>query len=224
MTEGLTYRQAVSTRRKISTAILGAVTTLSLAACGAGDSATTSASSAPTSPEVVLDEADCADAGFYVENEEFCANVLPGGPVDTEGSVTTEDGSFIAYPDGLRITIQEVTTQADDGTRSMDDKPDWTQVVTVTVLLENTGTEAIPLMSESSPTLLFGANRYEANAWMTSGGASDLPQQLVPGSSATITTDYTLPAEGLEVLALTVSPDPSTYTSYTFTDVETLVR
>jgi hypothetical protein len=216
----------MASRRTIFVTLLSSFAAVSMAACGGGDSESSSAATTSSlTEEAVPNEADCAIPAFAVDNAEFCASALPAEPtLVPEGSVTTENGSFILYPDGLRGEIQAVTRRPNDEQHPDTTHPDADTMVTVTMLLSNTGTETVPLNGQGSPTLYYGENRYEATGWMTTGDASELPQQLVAGTSATFTTDYTLPAAGVETLALEFSPDRSKYTTYTFTDVETLIQ
>jgi hypothetical protein len=205
---------------------------LPLAACGGGDDQATAeaSSSAPSAAAGTLDPSMCQDPAFLKENTEFCLSsgavaADPAQGFDMEGSVTTDDGSFIQYPDGLRGEITGVTVQPNDAQHPSDEHPDFDRLVTVTVKLSNTGEATIPLQLDPSPgTLLYGENRYEAQGWFTDNGSDDLPQQLVPGTDASFNTDYTLPANGLSKLALQFTPSSSKYTQYTFTEVETLSR
>jgi hypothetical protein len=206
------------------------VTALLLVACGGNDE--TPAAEAPaaeTSAE--LDPAQCGETEFYEANVEFCANTGVAGEVDAaaEGSVTTEEGSYVEYPDGYHAVISEVTAGPADETLISPDEPEMDGQVTVTMTITNKGDAPIALNNDSFGTspvrLLYGENRYEAQGWMTDGGVGDLPQQLVPGTSAEFATDFTLPtAETAGPLAVEFNPDASVYLTYTFTDVETLIN
>jgi hypothetical protein len=145
----------------------------------------------------------------------------------TEGSVTTADGSFVEYPNGLRLEIAKVELDPEFGERNAAVGAggfDYSQGLHVTVLFTNNGTDVYPLNKEFGGITVgvtFGVNQYEASGYMFD---DTLPSQLVPGSSATNTYDFTLPPAGVEDdLRVSVTPDASLFTTYTFTDVQTLL-
>jgi hypothetical protein len=147
--------------------------------------------------------------------------------VDAEGSVTTADGSFVQYPNGLRMEISSVSLDEAMGQADATvdpSHPDYTEGLHVTVHFVNNGTDTYTLNKEMGGItvgLTFGANRYAASGWMS---ADTLPGQLVPGSDATNTYDFTVPpASAEDNLRLTVTPDAAVFTTYTFTDVQSLI-
>jgi hypothetical protein len=72
----------------------------------------------------------------------------------------------------------------------------------------------------------YGLNLYDAQGWATlEGGVMDLPAQLVPGTSATTMSTFTLPAAGMaEGMSFTFNPNAEIYADRTWIDVETLIR
>jgi hypothetical protein len=77
-----------------------------------------------------------------------------------------------------------------------------------------------------SEDLSYGLNLYDAQGWATlEGGVTDLPAQLVPGTSATTMSTFTLPSAGMvEGLRFTFNPNSEVLTEHTWTGVETLVQ
>jgi hypothetical protein len=206
---------------------------LTLTACGGSDSDGTAfpaPSSSSASDPGELDPADCTEPEFFEEYVEFCVNsgVVDGSGNPAEGSVTTEEGSYVEYSDGLHAVISDVTAGPADETIIEDERPELDGLVTITMTISNEGGAPIQLNNDAFGTsqvnLYYGENRYEAQGWMTEGGVGDLPQRLVPGSSAEFTSRFTLPtAEMGGPLAVAFNPDSSIYLTYTFTDVETLI-
>lgn len=148
--------------------------------------------------------------------------------VRTEGSVADPGNNFVQYPNGLRGQITAVSARPDDGTHQSDQHPDFDELVTVTLQLTNTGNSPVQLNTDalgpSQVDLYYGENRYEAQGWVTEkNGIQDLPQQLVPGTSAKFDQDFTLPSSGMAVLAVKFQPE-SSYPPFVFTDVQTLIH
>jgi hypothetical protein len=200
--------------------VLLVTSSLVLAGC-AGSSASSPSAGASTSW-------DCSTSSPLSQADwtEHCAGVDNAPP--TGGSVTSADGAFVQYPTGLRGEIAAVAVKPNDDEHPDDSHPDADRLLTVTFRLSNTGSTAVQLNADATgPSLLvlyYGQNRYKATSWMTEpDGAGALPQQLVPGTNATFREDFTLPASGLDSLAVTFRPT-DTLTPYTFTDVETLLR
>jgi hypothetical protein len=216
--------------------VVGMVLCLAVAGCGGAPSSVTAQSASTSSPAV--DRSMCQDETFRAAHVALCGTDSPPGPaaISTEGSVTTKDGAFVQYPNGLRGEITKVIAKADDGTHPDDSHPDFNELVTVTVKLSNTGSTPVKLDNDGLGTsqldLYYGVNRYQAEGWMTDlHGVQDLPQQLVPGTSATFDSDFTLPSTELGTLAVTFQPgagisasESASYTAYTFTDVQTLLK
>src|SRR3954454_23907445 len=211
---------------------------------------TSSSSSATPSPDAAaslpsdeqfLDLHNCQDPAFEKAHADFCdgggaASIAAGNPPITEGSATGPNGASVVYPgDGLRVEIVKVATKPTGPGQSHydSDHPNFDAIVTVTVQLTNTGTEAVSLQRPANGLciqLFYGQDRYRATGWMTDGGESDLPQRLVPGSRTTFRQDFTLPASELGTLAVQFNRDiqspgaPSGSPNYLFTDVQTLLK
>lgn len=162
-----------------------------------------------------------------------CSSSTGGGgaaaarpPVRHEGSVTTKDGSFVKYPNGLTVRLTKVTTKP--ASRQDPDYHPGDVEVWVTESLSNQGGAPVSLTSDLyfQTQLYYGANRYQADGFASFDNPHDsmnLPQRLVPGTSALVTSSYTMPKSQLGTLAFEVNPDAQKYTSYTFTDVQTLL-
>lgn len=198
---------------------------LALAGCGSKGAGAASSSG---SASAVIDRSMCQDPSFAASHATLCGGTgSPRPAIQTEGSVTTADGVFIQYPDGLRGQITAVKAKPNDAEHPDDSHPDANELLTVTFELSNTGTSPVPLdgtVSGVQTTLYYGVNRYTATSWMTDpNGVQDLPQQLVPGTNASFDQEFTLPSSGLSVLAVKFQPDQN-HSPYTFTDVQTLVH
>jgi hypothetical protein len=211
--------------------VLLSLTALVVAGCSSqnseAESDSNSAEAETSAP--VSDTELCHETEYYEANIEFCASAVGDIGVVPEGSVTTEDGSFIEYPDGYHAVISSVTAGPADETLIDDERPELDGMITVTMTITNKGEAPIQLNNDgfgtSQVNLYYGENRYEAQGWMTTGGVGDLPQQLVPGTSAEFANDFTLPSAEMDgPLAVEFSPDANVYTKYLFTDVETLIN
>ncbi len=99
--------------------------------------------------------------------------------------------------------------------------------VRLVVEVTNNGTEIFEFPATRlmvTETAMFGPNWAEGRKWFTDGDASELPARLVPGTSATTASLFTLPAEGLSDLTFVFNPNPEVLAPYTFLDVEELVQ
>jgi hypothetical protein len=201
-----------------------ALGSLTLAGCGSGQQPSAGEAVAASAPK----SWDCSPSSTLSQAEwtEHCAGVDNSKAL--ESSVTTADGAFIQYPNGLRGQVIAVKARANDADHTTDGHPEFDEMVTVTFQLSNTGTVPVQLNTDalgpSQLDLYYGQNRYQANGWMTDPhGIADLPKQLNPDTKASFDQEFTLPSSGLEALVLTFHPDV-TYPPHTFTDVQTLIH
>jgi hypothetical protein len=158
--------------------------------------------------------------------------------VDLEGSVATEDGKFVEYPDGLVITFVSVELMPNGISGYINSEgavvplPAGQALVRVAVLAENNGPEPVVLNSYNRPlTLLYGANRYEADQDPGYFGeessdilTSEEPERIAPASSHKIFMSFNVPVEELGELAARVDLVPGYYTPYIFTEVHTVLE
>jgi hypothetical protein len=184
----------------------------------------------PVEPTEGLDPQQCFDDAFYLEHEQFCATLTPEQSA-SEGSVADPATAFHVYPqNGLRVDLMEVRVEPETFDIGFeDDTNSHDRAVYVTVKLTNTGSDAIPLADEFDirSMLYYGENQYEGNEWVLNSAdrsLDDLPQQLVPGSSAEGTELYSIESSGEDVLRYTFNPDTASYSDHTFTDVESMVQ
>ena len=207
--------------RNLSVALLAA-STLALSACGGGASAapgTTPTSAAPTTTqEVALDPAQCSDDAFYTANEEFCASA-------TKPTFSGPASEVAVLPNNLEVRLVSASARPND--QDVHPDPGHDVQVTTVVEIKNTGTDPFVFPAAKllvGQVLYYGVDQYDAQGWMTDGDSADLPRQLVPGSTATVTVDYTLPSAGLVELALEFTPDSDRVPSYTFTGVQDVLQ
>ena len=184
---------------------------LALAGCSSDDPANSPAASEgyPEGGQEALDAEASANAG---ENAAL-----------VDASETAE------WDNGLTAKIASVTTGAASEYQNEQEGHDVT--VQVTVEIANTGDAAF-VFAENRYTgpggarddLYYGENLHDAQGWAGSvDGLDELPKQIVPGSSASYTGEWSLPSEGLEVLTFEFTPDNENLPTYTFTGVESLI-
>lgn len=190
---------------------------LLLSACATKTVAASSDAPATSAPATSV---DCSDPNLSQSDwVQHCQAAGTQPTVDASGSVTTKDGSFVRYPDGLTVTIGGIVpASADEGA----------DAIIVRELLTNAGTATVDLSEITVATftadLRYGANGYLADqSAVTEHAIGDLPQRLVPGTSTEVDSLYHLPAAERGTLTFTTSPRSDYYTPYTFTDVQTLL-
>lgn len=235
-------------RSTISTTFL-LVATLALTACGADEAPADAAPSmAEPNPELSTEippeasaEIDCEDPSLsaaawmrFCEGEQEEVELA----VTSEGSVATPDGSFIEYPDGLKITLTAVEDVSFDVRNEnsffLDDPSvveEWDMDYRIYAFVstwENVGDEAIDLSELNAAlnyTAMTGENRYPVEwAYAESAEATSTePAQLAPGTSHEhrLSFYYSREDDG-QPMSYTVNTG-SMYTPYTFTDAETLL-
>ena len=156
--------------------------------------------------------------------------------LDAEASANADENFPIVKADetaewdnGLTAKIVTVTSTATTEYQKQQDGHDT--VVRITVELANTG-DVVFVFAENrytgpggpSDSLYYGVNLYTAQGWanVDGDGIDDLPKQLVPGTSATFSEEWSLPSEGLSALTFEFTPDRETLPTFTFESVESL--
>ena len=163
------------------------------------------------------------EGGQQALDAEASANAEGDGPKTTVDAAETAE-----WENGLNAKITAATAAPVEGSDYTERGHDTE--VTITVELSNDG--SAPFVFSDSyqgpngprDTLYYGENLYEAQEWANPGKGMDaLPKQLVPGTSATFTGVWSLPAEGLQSLTYEFTPDHGNLLQYTFTGVEKLI-
>ncbi|WP_100499636.1 hypothetical protein [Geodermatophilus chilensis] len=216
----------------VSVGSLGLALVLSLSACGGdssaddGSTAATPTSAAPTTEEAVtLDPADCEDDAFREAHLEFCLNEVPVA-AETMGGPATEPATF---GNGLTARIVSVTTEPSAGSDYWVDPGD-DALVSITTEIVNDGPQPFRFSVGDAfvyEYLYYGVNFYEAQSWRVfddQGGREGLPVQLVPGTSATTVSRFSLPSSELGDLTFVFNPNGEILTEWTFYDVEELLQ
>ena len=167
----------------------------------------------PKNPEAPGEE-ECIDCGVDPD-------LLAGG-----SSVTAPGGTDIVYPDGLQVTVESVGVASPEEEGLTYGAEPGDSAVLLTLRLENVSTVPILLSDSFSIDLMYGANGYDGQGFVTDGGPSDLPARIVPGSVVPLLSRFLV--SGLDNLIITINPDPtpsplSVYTDYLFYDVEALL-
>jgi hypothetical protein len=140
---------------------------------------------------------------------------------DDHGSVTTPDGRFVTYPDG--ITVRFVSAQE---TAVGSTVQPANVLVKVTLQVENASATALPLTGNIYMRVYYGSARYSADpADNTKSIMDPAPTQVGPSSQLALWQTFSVPKA--EVPSITVAPSEwllgSTHTPYTFTDVGSVV-
>ena len=187
----------------------------------------------------------CADEGVVFTISGFgadpSASAAPdpfgedstGAPLPAEGSAAAS--TSFAWPDGVAVKLDRVEV--------VDRKlgyeiPKSKSLVKVTFTFNNTGSEPIRIEPRTSwVTVLYGPNRSEGDSeagYSTDNKAEQLsnqdePTRIPAGGSAQMWRTYSVPNEGLAVLAVQVdAPSAPGSTGvrepYTFADVEKVLK
>src|SRR5664280_851701 len=214
--------------------IVGVLVGVALAAtaCGGGSNLPKSA----PAPAHVWTKDSCKEAS----QSDWLANCQQFSvvPVRSEGSVLTDEGKSVQWPDGLKVTFVSATNQPD--TREWGDK-DWSHGqgrvianrVQFTLQLQNIGTVPFKkLITNNNIQVLGGVDRYQMVEDTTSfdgvNNVSRMPTQLAPGSDFTLYVVYSVPTEYRNSIAMTVFSNGMTggtteTVDYTFTNIEKVI-
>lgn len=147
---------------------------------------------------------------------------------DTHASPSFEGAASEPADFGNGITARILSADAlPPGADPYPSAEDVGHALRIVVEVTNTGTEIFEFPETRlmvTETAMFGPNWADGKKWFTDGDASELPARLVPGTSATTASLFTLPAEGLSDLTFVFNPNPETCVPYTFLNVEELVQ
>lgn len=157
----------------------------------------------------------------------------PAAPaIQTEGSVPTEDGKFIEWPDGMRVTF--VSAVSRPNVKSPYSDRIISNRVRFTFTFQNNGPQAVSITSwQNGFSVYGGADRYSLTEDSGFGSTDPIgtpgkdeatsygtaPTQLAPGSSYEYHVTYIIPTEYRDSIAIELNRLGGTYTTYTFTDV-----
>ncbi len=225
--------------RRTTPAVLAAL--LSLAACGTGE--TSAPASTPTAATTAATQRGpsteaCADPAVYEKWRTACEALgipappgLPTGPgvtpmgVDSESSAATQEGRAFTWANGLQARL--VSVEAMPSTVANADPAQDAEVL-LRVEFTNTGTAPVAMPRGSAALgayLLYGINRERGQRWgPAQESAGQLPERLVPGTSAVFVEQFTMPSSGLNELAFRLEPVVAeNYGEHTWTDVQNLL-
>lgn len=171
-------------------------------------------SAPPTTAATEEPPQECIDCGVDPD-------LLAGG-----SSVLAPGGADIAYPDGLQVTVESISVADPEAEGMTYGAEPGDSAVLIALRLENVSTVPILLSDNFNVDLMYGANGYEGQGFVTDGGPGDLPARIVPGSAVPLLSRFLV--SGVDNLVITINPDPtpstlSVYTDYLFYDVEALV-
>ena len=166
-------------------------------------------------------------------------------PYPAEGSVTTADGKFVQYPDGLVLTltgVRDVTkklvaTQPDCATGKLGycDATKY-HFIRFEITAENRGLATLPIKNDPFDHVYYGVNRQPADRQDGFLDSKEIvarqhePTQLMPGTSFVFYRSYNI-TDPTAPLAVQLYPDAfplitsdgSTRSPYTWTDAQTLL-
>lgn len=213
--------------------VTAAVSMLALAACSSA-APTADPSDAPApDPAVEVDAEGGADAqeveGGSEEEVALDSTGSPLGDANREealamgyttedlsdiawaGDVGTPDGSFIEYPDGLRIDFAGATPGSAPVSEDEGDLTEGKDLVRVTLTVTNTGPDALPLDGGMEPFDVYeGENLTEVSSHVGYFGEEDDlysandASVIAPGSSLDVYMTYEVtPGASLEVQTAT---------------------
>ena len=175
-------------------------------------------------------------------------------PISTEGSVTTADGKFVRYPDGLVLTfesVEDITAQAvkenpgsfgpDFASSGLGEAYDTSKnrILRVHFTAENKGSGTIKVDPDKLPldSCFYGQNRVPGGAVGFIGstllGSKD-PTQLAPGTSFDFygscgVTKMNVPLAAAPYVSMFTPADNGpmaglAYSPFTFTDLEKVLK
>jgi hypothetical protein len=157
-----------------------------------------------------------------VAGERVTASVAKGQTtIASEGSVLTDDGKFIAYPDGFTIRFKAATDLNDNSLGYQ--VPESNTLVRVDLELENKSNDAIPIDGNVYMKLQYGPALYDAESQGYAGdvrtGMDPEPHQVAAQSTLGVYETFSVPKSQLNTIRVTPTIHPERYTPYTFTDV-----
>lgn len=151
--------------------------------------------------------------------------------IPTEGSVKTQNGKFVAYPDGFKISFLKAEVRP-DSKPAYDGDPDTKDRVRITLLVENGGTAPISVDPDRTVMKAYGGvNRWELNLNAGFAGSQEArnekPNRLSPGTSLEVYETFNIPADKRDAIAVSVNDWPTftpaageAYKAFTFADIE----
>ena len=179
--------------------------TATLAGCSSGSTHQAASTTRTTAP---------ASTTLNVSPPPSLTTPTPRPSYQTQGSVTTRDGRFVQYPDGLRVTL---TSLSNTTTRLVANDPNQYECTTVnigacgdydvrnyrfirvTMTAKNVGHRVIEVDDAVIGDLYYGANRIKADE-MPGVFGNELarpahePTQLVPAARSPTTTRSACPS------------------------------
>lgn len=166
-----------------------------------------------------LDAAKCADPNFASAHTDFC--------VDNASEPETPAAEAATLSNGLKVRIISAKSEVVDS-NGYDSGPTASVLVTITTEIANTGSATFVFPTakgNARAELLYGRNHARATySAVQKGDFTGLPEQLVAGKSATMTSTFTMRAGGADNVVFRFSPDTTTTDAITFTKVQTLYK
>ena len=217
------YPYRMMNTRPVLTVAAAALSVFALSACGGGGDGP-----APAPAPVATQEGGVSDGGGgVVDSQEGAGDASTGSalgdanrgeyllvyaPEDLEGiawagDVSTADGSFVEYPDGLRIDFAGVEPGSAPVSEEEGDLDPEKSLVRVSLTVTNSGPDALPLDGSYVPFRVFeGENLTEVSSHVGYFGeeddlySADDASVVAPGSELAVYQSFEVePGTSLEV-------------------------
>jgi len=166
-------------------------------------------------------------------------------PYAAEGSVTTADGKFVQYPDGLVLTLtaardvtQKLVAADPECATGKEDYCDATKYhfIRIELTAENRGSATVPVKNNPFDHVYYGIDRQPADQQVGFNNSGEIvssqhePTQLAPRTSFVFYRSFNI-VDPTAPLAVQLYPeafpltavDGSKRSPYTWTDVQTLL-
>lgn len=157
------------------------------------------------------------------------AQTSPAARVQTEGSVTTRDGSFVKYPNGAVVRLVKVEHERPDECVGI---TKGHVCIIAEATLTNTGTAPLvfDIHGGAQLEMFYGVNRAASPpgaVLQQDGQIVTFPRRCMPGTTVAVANSFAIPASEMDSLALQFEgflASGKKIGPYLFTDVQALLH
>ncbi|MGW4829611.1 hypothetical protein ACWEOG_18655 [Amycolatopsis japonica] len=147
--------------------------------------------------------------------------------LDNASEPETPAAEAATLSNGLKVRIISAKSETTDSD-AYNSGPTEQVLVTIATEITNTGNATFVFPTTKGTVraeLLYGSNHAKAtNSATRKDSPTDLPEQLVAGGSATVTSTFTMRSGGADNIVFRFNPDNTTTNDITFTNVQTLYK